>query len=367
MVRNHKKKKENSKIIMDKAVLSVLLGNSFRRAAKDFNIKVSTLQYQVWRHKNPPTHTKYEASRVFSDIQEKALVEHLVTAAKIFYGLTYVKTRCLAFEYAVFLKRKMPANWGRDKIAGIDWLQSFMKRHTELSLRKPQNTSLARAIAFNRPNTARCYDNLLLLRSKYHYELDDIINLDESGLTTVMDSPKVIAPRGAHQIGQIVSAERGDLVTYVGIISAAGRVIPPAFVFPRVNFKNHFLADAPIASLGLAHPSGWMTSDNFIKVLEHIKHQKRCSVEQRVLLILDNHESHISIAGLEFCREHGIDVLTLPPHCSHKMQPLDVGLFAPFKNKLKIVMKNHMSMHAGEFNFKNGISKLFYQNFEFLI
>ena len=34
-------------------------------------------------------------------------------------------------------------------MAGIDWLQSFMHRHRELSLRKPDKTSRGRANTFN--------------------------------------------------------------------------------------------------------------------------------------------------------------------------------------------------------------------------
>jgi hypothetical protein len=38
------------------------------------------------------------------------------------------------------------------KIAGIDWLQGFKKRHKNLTLRKPENASLFRATAFNKTN-----------------------------------------------------------------------------------------------------------------------------------------------------------------------------------------------------------------------
>jgi DDE superfamily endonuclease/helix-turn-helix, Psq domain len=348
MVRNYKPKikADNG---MANAVNAVISGVSYRRAAAEFNVKAATLQYHVKKAQNTVARRQHETSRVFSELQESALVEHLMAAAKMYHGLTYLKARSLAHDYGVFLKRKMPVTWTQRKIAGIDWLQGFLKRHPILSLRKPQNTSLARAIAFNRVNTSLFFNNLLELRSLHHYLPDDILNLDETGLVTVMDSPKIIAQRGIHQVGQVVSAERGDLVTYTGIITASGRTIPPVFIFPRAKYKNHFLESGPPSSLGLATPSGWMTSENFVKLLEHIVKQKHCNVENRILLIMDNHESHCSIAAMEFCRENGIDVLTLPPHCSHKLQPLDVGLFGPFKNKLKVIMKNHLAIQPGKF------------------
>jgi hypothetical protein len=40
--------------------------------------------------------------------------------------------------------------WTDDKIAGLDCLQGFVKRHKNLTLRKPENTILFRANAFNK-------------------------------------------------------------------------------------------------------------------------------------------------------------------------------------------------------------------------
>lgn len=37
-------------------------------------------------------------------------------------------------------------------MAGMDWMQGFMPRHSDISLRKPENTSIARVSAFNDVN-----------------------------------------------------------------------------------------------------------------------------------------------------------------------------------------------------------------------
>ena len=46
---------------------------------------------------------------------------------------------------------------------------------------------------------------------------------------------------------------------------------------------------------------------------------------------MDNHESHLSIDALNLAKRSGVTVLTLHPHTTAKMQPLDVGLNGPFK------------------------------------
>ena len=79
--------------------------------------------------------------------------------------------------------------------------------------------------------------------------------------------------KGKKQIGQIVAAEKGELVTFCGIVSAIGLALPPVFVFTHVRFKDKYLNGAQTFSLGLSSHSGWMVADLFIDVLELI--QKR--------------------------------------------------------------------------------------------
>jgi hypothetical protein len=49
------------------------------------------------------------------------------------------------------------------------------------------------------------------------------------------------------------------------------------------------------------------------------------------LLLCDGHDSHISAQFVSFCIDHNIILFLLPPHSSHLLQPLDVGVFGPVK------------------------------------
>lgn len=50
----------------------------------------------------------------------------------------------------------IPNDWcgrqGQDGSASIDWVNCFMRRHSELSLRKPQATRLSRVTSFKQHN-----------------------------------------------------------------------------------------------------------------------------------------------------------------------------------------------------------------------
>jgi hypothetical protein len=93
--------------------------------------------------------------------------------------------------------------------------------------------------------------------------------MDETGATTVQTPDRVIVRRGCKQIGKLVSAECGKLVTLALADSATGNTVPPFFIFPRVNVHAHFLNGVPAGSEGDANPTGWMKAEQFLKFVKH--------------------------------------------------------------------------------------------------
>lgn len=134
---------------------------------------------------------KYKNRQIFNDLEELDLKNYLLRSSKINYGLTYLQTRKLAYEYAKRLLRSVPKNWLNNEIAGCEWMKGFMKRHSDLSLRKPENTSLARATAFNETNVKEFFDNYSDVLLRFKFTPERIFNLDETGVTTVIECPKV--------------------------------------------------------------------------------------------------------------------------------------------------------------------------------
>lgn len=66
-----------------------------------------------------------------------------------------------------------------------------------------------------------------------------------------------------------------------------------------------------------------------------------------MLVLLDNHESHLYLPVIDFCKDNDIVLLSLPPLCSHKLQPLDRSVYGPFKKFVNREMDQWMTMHPG--------------------
>ena len=86
--------------------------------------------------------------------------------------------------------------------------------------------------------------------------------------------------------------------------------------------------------------NGWINETLFLDWLNHFKTFVKVSKEDSVLLILDNHVSHYN-----YCKENAIVLLTIPPHTSHGIQPLNVSFYGPLKtayhNECDKYLKNH--------------------------
>nr|CAD7393524.1 unnamed protein product [Timema cristinae] len=63
---------------------------------------------------------------------------------------------------------------------------------------------------------------------------------------------------------------------------------------------------------------------------------------------MNNHGSHITKEAYDFCKENFITLLSLPPHSSHRLQPLDVIFYGPLKKAYNKECDLYMKTHANE-------------------
>ena len=57
-----------------------------------------------------------------------------------------------------------------------------------------------------------------------------------------------------------------------------------------------------------------MTEEIFLEYLKFFVQNTKCSKEKPVLLLIDNHGSHLNIEAIDYARENGIILLSFPPH-----------------------------------------------------
>lgn len=203
---------------MLKAIEAVNNGEmGWLRASKIYNIPQATLRRHALEKNKISKKGEKRLGRfkpTFSPEVERQLVEHLKLLESRFFGLSRKDVLELAYKLAVENGFEHHFN-NQKKVAGKDWLREFRRRNPDITLRKPEATSAARAQAFNKPQVAQFFKVLDETLQKEKIDPMKIYNADESALSTVQRPQKVFATTGRKQVGSITSAERGSHVTVV--------------------------------------------------------------------------------------------------------------------------------------------------------
>ena len=158
------------------------------------------------------------------------------------------------------------------------------------------------------------------------------LNVDETGITTVQVPGKVLAKKGQRQVGRVTSGERGENLTVVCAVNAAGSYAPPMLVFKQKRMSQLLMAGTPPGFVGYPSPCGWITAELFAKWLEHFIEFAKPTVDKKVILVLDGHASHKTLEAIDICRDKEVVLIFLPPHTTHQMQPLDKTVYGPLKS-----------------------------------
>jgi len=89
----------------------------------------------------------------------------------------------------------------------------------------------------------------------------------------------------------------------------------------------------------------WMTIFLFKEVLSffHKSVLSGMSFSNRHLLILYGHGNHVTLKTIEQAKDFGLDMIRLPSHTLHALQPLYVSCFKLFKTAFKKVRDVIMS------------------------
>jgi hypothetical protein len=121
-------------------------------------------------------------------------------------------------------------------------------------------------------------------------------------------------------------------------VSATGVTLPPCLIFKGETLNSGWILDETLADWKfITSKKGW-TSDliGFEWLKSHFQPFVSKSTNSQHLLIIDSHSSHVTAQFIAFCITSKIDLFLLPPHSSHKTQPLDLSIFGPLKTVINL-------------------------------
>ena len=344
--------------------------SSIREASKKFGIPFATLQRRMKTDaENVTSGPAMGRKAVLSPEQEKVMVESIKLLGKLFYGLNCQQIRYVAYEFAD--RQGIIHSFNKEKkCAGRDWLEGFLKRNPTVVTRKPEppSSNNGRVAAFNKTDISLFFDNLESMMQQHYFSPDRIYAVDETVITTILELGTLAIPgvlvekeqkKGNENGSATANEDRGKNLTVVCSMNAVGNFIPPMFIFPRQRISQQLAVGGPMNAIYHCTKDGSVSSNLFLTWLGHFKEHSKVTAETPCLLILDNHLSHVSLKIYEYCNRHNIILLPIPPHTSHRMQPMNVAFYGPLKKAFRKECDMFMSSQGLKNITQNDLAKIF--------
>lgn len=222
-----------------------------------------------------------------------------------------------------------------------NWLRGYCLS-VGIKIARPQELEFIRRTSCDIPSIFSFFEE--------HYDLLDrdhriIFNMDET-MVSAKKKYKVLLKKG--KLPLTTSPQTAPHITTCVSICAAGFYFEPFFILKSKKTLNDLEDFADMCTFGSSE-SGWMNRRLFIiwsiifscQASAYRTRLAKNLQDETILLITDGHGSRRCFMACFILWIFNIDLLVLPGHTSHVMQPFDVAIASPLKTCYRKAMLNH--------------------------
>jgi hypothetical protein len=244
-------------------------------------------------------------------------------------------------DYATDLRRQRNFD---HRVATKHWWASFRNRHPEVASTKTSGIEAARTHVpaqavndyFSNVQTA-----LASMTSR-----EQLLNMDETGFCSrEMKNRKktVVFLTNCPVVAKYTEETDADHVSLAATISFSGLPLKPMFLTRReIRFTSPALQDLSDDIAVCTTAKAYQTEASMRQYLHQViapycaeLRHRREDPELPVFLIMDNCSSHRTDELFRIYDELNVRPIWLPPHSSHFLQPLDLGIFGTLKETFR--------------------------------
>ena len=246
------------------------------------------------------------------------------------------------------------------------WVTRFINRHpNHLISRYSKGMSKLRHQADSGAKYSLYFKLLHEKMEEYNIMPTHIFNMDEKGfqLGRVGRTKRIFAKALYDRKGVRQALEDGssEWITVVACICSDGSALSPSLIFQGANEAvQSSWVDAIKAGTHsvfvTSSPSGWSNNDIGLAWLKEVfeRETRRYASTGYRLLLLDGHGSHVTMDFINYCNDNKILLAVFPPHATHTLQPLDVGMFKPLSNAYSTELARYLQDSQGLLNLSKG-------------
>ena len=294
---------------------------SIDAASRIFKIHRSTIRSSI--NRAGPKQPRGGKNKVLSAAQTEALKQWILEQ----YYLGLGANRHMVYAAVCYLRSPLPP-------PSQSWLTKYIqKKLLEFHFITTKPIAQQRTQAQEEPAIVEWFEKYTRFVLERGINPESIWNMDETGFRVgIPGGERVIVPRAA-KVLYTPSPENRISITIIEAVSAAGQTIAPVLVVPgKIHMESWYPENLDGNELILLSETGYSNSQLALRWLQHfVKLTAPHDPGNPKVLLLDSHVSHTSYDFIILAAKHYIILYAFPPHLTHVLQPLDVGVFQPYK------------------------------------
>ncbi|KAJ1130292.1 hypothetical protein NDU88_008646 [Pleurodeles waltl] len=259
----------------------------------------------------------------------------------------YIVTRNQIRLFALQWAKSNPDHSNRFK-ATVSWCTRFFERHN-LVLR--QKTKIAQKLPADLEAKVNSFHRYVIQqRNKHGYALSSIGNMDETPMNFDMVGNRTVHPKGAKTILIKTTGHEKSSFTVVLACTADGAKLRPMIIFKRKTMPK---LKFPVGCFVHVHEKGWMDEEGVKLWLDNVWSRRPGGlIQKRSLLVWDMFRAHLTPSTKQRLARINTDAAVIPAGLTSLVQPLDVCLNKPFKDRIREQWNEWMV--SGEKSFTKG-------------
>ena len=171
-----------------------------------------------------------------------------------------------------------------------------------------------------------------------------VINIDETGFGQSASGrtkpQKVIVPSSFSGSPVYKASEEKRYVTCIAATTLVGELLRPGLISNRRQEAEDATKCSFFSNCVRYHSTtAFISADIFLHYMRHVileyveKQREILGQDSRCIILFDGHKGHVSRVLRAFCADANIQLVLLPPHSSHLLQPLDQLIFRRMKRE----------------------------------
>jgi hypothetical protein len=304
---------------------------SIRAAATAYGVDRMTLARRL---KGGNTRREARVSQqILSPIQEDLLIKWITDLDIAGAPPSFAQVR----EFAGMISN---ASGGPPTI-GKNWITRFLQRHPTIKSKVGRKIEYLRAQNTSAECLQSFFDHFSAVVTRHSITPTNIWNFDEHGLGMGVCTNQRVIGQSATARSYVKAPENRDWVTIIEACSADGRTIDPFILFKGKDLQSTwFPPDTPLNWKFRCTENAFTTNKVGLDWLRRIFLPQTENNGAARLLLCDNHASHVSVPFMYECFVQNVQLVFMPSHSSHILQPLDVGVFSVLKAFYRVEVTN---------------------------